>query len=95
MGCLFSALTYANIRHLKVNPIAVQTFSYDFVFGTCTLYSSVKVKDNILTAHRMNEKIKSKNELQCQKHKISSQTYKIQLTVCQADAKKTLSIITS
>jgi len=38
MGCLFSALTYATICHLKVNPRTVQTFSYDFVFGTCTLY---------------------------------------------------------
>ena len=83
------------IGHLKVNPIAVQTFSYDFVFSTCTLYSTVKVKDNILTAHRMNEKIKSKNVLQCHIHKINSHTYKIQLTVCQADAKKTLPIITS
>jgi len=54
----FSALTYANICHLKFNTIAVQTFSYDFVFSTCTLYSSVKVKDNILTAYRMNEKTK-------------------------------------
>ena len=68
MGCLFSALTYANIRHLKVNPITVETFSYDFAFSTCTLYSSVKAKDNISTAHRMNEKIKSQNGLQCHKH---------------------------
>lgn len=68
----FSALTYANIHHLKFNTIAVQTFSYDFVFSTCTLYSSVKVKDNILAAYRMNEKIKSKNGLQCHKHKLTN-----------------------
>jgi hypothetical protein len=91
----FSALTYANICHLKFNTIAVQTFSYDFVFSTCTHYIHLlKWKTTFWQLTEWMKKLNVKMDCNVINININSHTYKIQLTACQADAKKTLSIIT-